>query len=265
LGNVRLSYSDLDGNGSINSATEIIEENNYYPFGLKHEGYNAVVSSGGNSTAQKYQYNGKEWQDELGLRMYDYGWRNYDAAICRWMNIDPYAETYFETNPYSYVASNPTNAIDPNGLWIVNITSTTNSSGNTTFSLQFIAEKDDDINTLSKQLGISTDVLYGLKELENVNISENSSFSLGELSEVSLINSVLNKMFGATGNVHQKLNNCANIAAECNGIKIPFQWGSSGRESNTETFKNTLEKDFKNVSEGETKIGSIVHYQLKNK
>ena len=39
---------------------------NYYPFGLKHKGYNNVTSANGNSTAQKYDYNGKEFQDELG-------------------------------------------------------------------------------------------------------------------------------------------------------------------------------------------------------
>ena len=45
LGNTRLSYSDSDGNGSISASTEIIEENNYYPFALKHMGYNGVVNS----------------------------------------------------------------------------------------------------------------------------------------------------------------------------------------------------------------------------
>ena len=35
LDNIRLSYADADDNGSIDTATEIIEENNYYPFGLK--------------------------------------------------------------------------------------------------------------------------------------------------------------------------------------------------------------------------------------
>ena len=55
LGNVRISYSDANNNGIIEIAantggnyTEIIEESNYYPFGLKHKGYNNVVSSNGN-------------------------------------------------------------------------------------------------------------------------------------------------------------------------------------------------------------------------
>src|SRR5690554_8025910 len=46
LGNNRLVYADLDGNGVINPATEIIEENNYYPFGLKHQGYNNLPGAG---------------------------------------------------------------------------------------------------------------------------------------------------------------------------------------------------------------------------
>lgn len=38
------------------TGTEIIEENNYYPFGLKHEGYNQFAGN----PAYKYKYNGKE-------------------------------------------------------------------------------------------------------------------------------------------------------------------------------------------------------------
>ena len=88
LGNVRLSYSDTTPANGFITANEIVEESNYYPFGLKHSSYNAVVA-GGNSEGQKYKYNGKEYQDELGLNMYDYGWRNYMPDIGRWTQIDP--------------------------------------------------------------------------------------------------------------------------------------------------------------------------------
>ena len=37
---------------------------NYYPFGLKHKGYNNVVSSM-ETTAQKFGYNGKELNENL--------------------------------------------------------------------------------------------------------------------------------------------------------------------------------------------------------
>jgi RHS repeat-associated protein len=80
LGNVRLSYAK----NPTTQVLEIIEENNYYPFGLKHKGYNDYIPN-----TNKFKYNGKELQDELGLNMYDYGARNYDPALGRWMNIDP--------------------------------------------------------------------------------------------------------------------------------------------------------------------------------
>ncbi|WYZ21712.1 RHS repeat-associated core domain-containing protein [Flavobacterium soyae] len=55
-------------------------------------------------------------QDELGLNMYDYGARNYDPALGRWMNIDPLAERYYGINPYAYVFNNPIELFDPNGM-----------------------------------------------------------------------------------------------------------------------------------------------------
>ncbi len=114
LGNVRLSYSDLDLNGSIDPNTEIIEENNYYPFGLKHKGYNTAVTSAGNAIAQQYKFGGKQLQEELGLQWYDFGARNYDAAIGRWFNTDP--QNQF-ASPYLYAFNNPVIAVDPDGEW----------------------------------------------------------------------------------------------------------------------------------------------------
>ncbi|MHC0443020.1 DUF6443 domain-containing protein, partial [Flavobacterium sp. 3-210] len=107
LGNIRLSYAK----NPTTQVLEIIEENNYYPFGLKHKGYNDYVA-----TNNKYKYNGKELQDELGLAMYDYGARNYDPAIGRWMNIDPKAETSRRFSPFTYALNNPIYFIDPDGM-----------------------------------------------------------------------------------------------------------------------------------------------------
>ncbi|MDR6404451.1 MULTISPECIES: DUF6443 domain-containing protein [Chryseobacterium] len=102
LGNVRISYFN---NGS---GVEVLEENNYYPFGLKHEGYNGLAGN----PAYNYKYNGKELQ-ETG--MYDYGARFYMPDLGRWGVIDPLAEKMTRHSPYNYAFSNPINFIDPDG------------------------------------------------------------------------------------------------------------------------------------------------------
>jgi len=79
----------------------------FYPFGLKHKGYNNVVSANANSVARKFGFGGKELQDELGLDWYDVSARNYDPAIGRWMNLDPLAEQMRRHSPYNYAFNNP--------------------------------------------------------------------------------------------------------------------------------------------------------------
>ncbi|WP_164515307.1 hypothetical protein [Flavobacterium ustbae] len=43
MGNIRLSFQDKDNNGAVNSG-EIVQENNYYAFGLQHKGYNGGIN-----------------------------------------------------------------------------------------------------------------------------------------------------------------------------------------------------------------------------
>jgi len=132
LGNVRVSYTS--GTGGVAS---ILEENHYYPFGLKHKKYGAVdkdwfivdndtlyaigidvVPPQGRKSYQ-YKYQGQERQDELGLNWDSFKWRNYDFAIGRFMSIDPLAEKYAYQSPYNFAENRVVDGNELEGLeWV---------------------------------------------------------------------------------------------------------------------------------------------------
>jgi RHS repeat-associated protein len=71
--------------------------------------------NGSSSPATKYKYNNKEWNNDYGLGIYDYGARYYDPAVGRWTTVDPLAAKNNFESPYVYVHNNPLKYIDPDG------------------------------------------------------------------------------------------------------------------------------------------------------
>ena len=78
--------------------------------------YGSYSTNTGVGEENRYHYNGKELNEDLGL--YDYGARWYDPAIARWASVDPLADSYASMSPYNYVANNPILYIDPDGMRI---------------------------------------------------------------------------------------------------------------------------------------------------
>lgn len=99
---------------TMNTTCEIVEENNYYPFGLKLKDGNNVVTS--TNPGQKYKFQGQERQDELGLNWDSFKWRNYDYAIGRFMSIDPLTEKYHTWTPYAFSGNRVVDARELEGL-----------------------------------------------------------------------------------------------------------------------------------------------------
>ncbi len=137
---MRLFYADINGDGTLQPTTEILDERNYYPFGLQHRGYNDQIIGPKNN----YQtFNGKELEEELGLDWYDFGARRYDATVARWLGVDPLAGKMPSWSPYTFNFNNPLRFVDPLGLapddWVLR-------NGSIVFDPNVTSANDSDLN-----------------------------------------------------------------------------------------------------------------------
>ena len=103
LGNVRFSFNQHPDTKLLQG----LQADNFYVFGKRK-----VVSAGPN----KYLYNGKEVQEELG-EQYDYGARFYDPVIGRFNTIDLLSEVSRRNGPYGYALNNPIRFVDVDGMY----------------------------------------------------------------------------------------------------------------------------------------------------
>ena len=187
LGNIRLSYTQ--------SGTElkILEENHYYPFGLKHNNYNtdkvqfkksefgtSAVLQFAERNNNQYKYNGKEFQDELGLNVTAMDYRQYDMAIGRFNSIDALSEMSFSTTPFAFSRNNPIFWMDPSGLlsqeFINSIwCNSNNSSGKTVWTNTGSSFSSEDIgNGKAGSVDNNTNVFTGFDALSEVTITRNN-------------------------------------------------------------------------------------------
>jgi RHS repeat-associated protein len=123
LGNNRVSMDN----------TGVLQEDEYYSFGLRNAKYDA-------SNNNRYLYNEKEIQVDLA-NQYDYGARFYDPVIGRWTSVDPLAEMSRRFSPFVYGNNNPIRFIDPDGMI------TTNADGS------LFTNDPDEIKTIVSYFG----------------------------------------------------------------------------------------------------------------
>ncbi len=111
-GNTRITFADDDSSGNVTSS-EIRREQNYYPFGLEHKGYNGA-SYGVKNNLKTYQK--QEFTEELGLNTHEWKYRMSDAAIGRFWQVDPLAEDYVYNSTYAFQENKLGSGIELEGL-----------------------------------------------------------------------------------------------------------------------------------------------------
>ena len=91
----------------VNSGCEVLERNDYYPFGKRWNSASLPISD------NRDHFNGKEDQSFAGLPFSDYGARMYDRERGRWLSQDPLQQYH---SPYVFCGNNPIRLIDLDGM-----------------------------------------------------------------------------------------------------------------------------------------------------
>ncbi|MBP2833848.1 hypothetical protein J8281_16755 [Aquimarina sp. U1-2] len=129
LGNVRISYADRDGDGVVDitrDGVDIDGDGDYNNEILQAQDYDALgyeldygpdhPNSLINGIAEhQYKLQGKEYQPEGDLALYDFGSRMYDPTLGRWWSQDP--QNQF-ASPYTAMGNSWPNAVDPDGEFV---------------------------------------------------------------------------------------------------------------------------------------------------
>ncbi len=110
--NTRITYADDNNDGSI-ASSEIRREQNYYPFGLEHKGYNTLLIGAKNNFKT---YQDQEFTEDLGLNTHEWRFRVSDPAIGRFWQIDPLAEDYTYNATYAFQENKMGMGVELEGL-----------------------------------------------------------------------------------------------------------------------------------------------------
>ncbi|MGE8426297.1 MAG: RHS repeat-associated core domain-containing protein [Sphingobacterium sp.] len=117
LGNVLANVLDRKtGYGAVNNLykgfhADVSSTTDYYPFGF-------AISERSTGSGGRFGYNGKENVDELYGKgnFQDYGMRDYDPRIARFLKVDPLSKQFPWYSSYQFAGNSPIIAIDLDGL-----------------------------------------------------------------------------------------------------------------------------------------------------
>ncbi|MGB3852103.1 MAG: DUF6443 domain-containing protein [Tunicatimonas sp.] len=94
---------------TVEQQSYIVAVNDYYPFGGSHDQETMI------GVENKYRYQGKELQAELGLDLYDFHARQYDPLLGRFLSYDPAGQF---ASGFVGMGNNPITGVDPDGEFV---------------------------------------------------------------------------------------------------------------------------------------------------
>jgi RHS repeat-associated protein len=111
LGNVRTTFRDSNGDNIIDYSDDATTSaHNYYTFGMEWINPADTIQP-----RNLYRYNGKEMIEEMNVKMFDYGARQFMPDLGRFSTVDRFSDKYAFQSTYAYAAGNPIKYIDVNG------------------------------------------------------------------------------------------------------------------------------------------------------
>ena len=146
-GNYDINYFITDHLGStrviVDNSGTIKEQNDYYPFGMRYQS-----NSGSAISTNRYTFSGKEIQTTGNVNYLDFGARQYDEFLGRWLAQDPLQELKPWVGSYVYCFNNPLKYIDPDGMAEWEFSYRKMKIGNQTFEVahwERVTDTGDDI------------------------------------------------------------------------------------------------------------------------
>jgi RHS repeat-associated protein len=88
-----------------------VQENHYDPWGLNLAGIEKQGNPG-----HKFQFQGQEKQEDLGLNWTQFKWRMHDPQLGRFTSIDPLSEQFYYNSTYAFSENKVTSHIELEGL-----------------------------------------------------------------------------------------------------------------------------------------------------
>jgi len=213
----------------------------------------------------KYKFGGKEYQDEFDINFYDFGARNYDPALGRWMNVDPLAEKYYGVSLYTYVFNNPVQLLDPDGMRVEYV----RQEGQ---SRKEFRQAKREFKKRNRELGRNSIThKNNFKQLKTSNNTHKISFNRGDGSSVQEVGDI-NRETGNDTNISIDLeqesdgnqgnefviaHEVGHAVADDNGTSSPFEYELSLNDNDTDIIDKVFQNNAINAKFNESQASHI--------